>query len=401
MLQNGRLQERREITLTSKRSERSLELPLAPSCSILTFLAFRELWSEEAKLASELSFAQDQLNQSQRSLAGTMDRATADGIAAVERIAEQLSLTGVYGPLFSLFTVDDKYKTAVEATANTSLYHIVVDTDETAAKVVDVMNKEHCGRVTFMPLNRLKPRSIDFPQANDAVLMIKKVQFEARYRLAFEQVFGKTIICPNLEIASAYVRSHRVDAITLDGDKVERKGALSGGFHDPRRSRLDAARAYQKLKDQVTKGGDRLKAIRQMILRLEQEVTLNLGQMQKVETKRRQLTESRGPLLDQLTWLRREEESCFSRLAKLERIEAEQTIDLHNSVSTRESLEAELTTQMSDTLSADESALLDSLNAQNDKLSKEVKDLSERLSQVSHSSSYMTSLLLNMTRLPP
>ena len=401
MLQNGRLQERREITLTSKRSERSLELPLAPSCSILTFLAFRELWSEEAKLASELSFAQDQLNQSQRSLAGTRDRATADGIAAVERIAEQLSLTGVYGPLFSLFTVDDKYKTAVEATANTSLYHIVVDTDETAAKVVDVMNKEHCGRVTFMPLNRLKPRSIDFPQANDAVLMIKKVQFEARYRLAFEQVFGKTIICPNLEIASAYVRSHRVDAITLDGDKVERKGALSGGFHDPRRSRLDAARAYQKLKDQVTKGGDRLKAIRQMILRLEQEVTLNLGQMQKVETKRRQLTESRGPLLDQLTWLRREEESCFSRLAKLERIEAEQTIDLHNSVSTRESLEAELTTQMSDTLSADESALLDSLNAQNDKLSKEVKDLSERLSQVSHSSSYMTSLLLNMTRLPP
>ncbi|KDN48180.1 putative SMC3 [Tilletiaria anomala UBC 951] len=342
----------------------------------------KEIWNEEAKLSSELGFIRDQLNVAQRTLAGTMDKATASGISAAEKIASRLGLTGVYGPLYSLFTVDDKYKTAVEVTANTSLFHIVVDTDETAAKVVDVMNKERSGRVTFMPLNRLKSRNIDFPQANDAVLMIKKIQFEARYRPAMEQVFGKTIICPNLEIAGAYVRSHRVDAITLDGDKVERKGALSGGFHDPRGSRIDAARFYHRLKDQVSAGNDRLDVLKQQIVRLEQEVTSHLGQMQTVETKRRQLTESRGPLLDQLTWLRREEESCFDRLKGLERIQAEQMIDLTTTQEQVQSLEQELRSALSDGLSSEEATTLEQLNTRSEELNKSLKHLTRQVSEL-------------------
>jgi structural maintenance of chromosome 3 (chondroitin sulfate proteoglycan 6) len=34
-----------------------------------------------------------------------------------------------------------------------SLFHVVVDTDETASKVLDAMLKEKTGRVMFMPLN--------------------------------------------------------------------------------------------------------------------------------------------------------------------------------------------------------------------------------------------------------
>ncbi len=312
-----------------------------------------------------------------------MDKATADGIAAVDRIAAELNLAGVYGPLFSLFTVDDKYKAAVEATAGSSLFHVVVDTDETAAKVVEIMNRDRAGRVTFVPLNRLRSKTVDFPQANDAVLMIKKIQFEARFRLAMEQVFGKTIICPNLEIAGAYVRSHRVDAITLDGDKIERKGALSGGYHDPRRSRIDAARSYQQLKNQVAAATQRSESVRQQITRLEQEVTQSLGQMQNVEARRRQLTESRGPLLDQLTWLRREEESCVERLKHLESMEREQALDLSNSETTRQALEEELQTDMDGGLSAEEQGRLDFLNADSERLAKEIRTVAGEVARVS------------------
>lgn len=53
-----------------------------------------------------------------------------------------------------------------------SLFHIVVDTDETASRILDVMVREKSGRVTFMPLNRLRPQNVRYPeQAEEAVPM--------------------------------------------------------------------------------------------------------------------------------------------------------------------------------------------------------------------------------------
>ena len=87
----------------------------------------------------------------------------------MDSIAERYNLPGVYGPLYRLFEVaDSKFNTAVELTAGNSLFHVVVDSDETASRVLDVMIKEKTGRVTFMPLNRLKPKSPAPPNSNDA-----------------------------------------------------------------------------------------------------------------------------------------------------------------------------------------------------------------------------------------
>lgn len=42
---------------------------------------------------------------------------SSNGLRAVREIAKRLKLDGVYGPLYELFEVTDKYKTAVEVTA--------------------------------------------------------------------------------------------------------------------------------------------------------------------------------------------------------------------------------------------------------------------------------------------
>lgn len=111
---------------------------------------------------------------------------------AVERVAERLHLDGVYGPLYKLFDTNDSFKTAVENIANNrsvlgcerwwkiiadaflcySLFHVVVDNDETASRILEVMVREQLGRVTFMPLNRLRPPEVRYPeQAEEAVPM--------------------------------------------------------------------------------------------------------------------------------------------------------------------------------------------------------------------------------------
>jgi structural maintenance of chromosome 3 (chondroitin sulfate proteoglycan 6) len=69
-----------------------------------------------------------------------------------------------------------------------SLFHVVVDNDETVSSILAVMSKEKSGRVTFMPLNRLKSQNVQYPKADDALPMISKLKFDRTYIMAFEQV---------------------------------------------------------------------------------------------------------------------------------------------------------------------------------------------------------------------
>ncbi|KAK0532894.1 Structural maintenance of chromosomes protein 3 [Tilletia horrida] len=350
----------------------------------------KELWREEARLSTNVNYARDHLSVAQRHLAGSMDRATATGLQAVERIARDLGLEGsVFGPLYQLFRVDDKYKTAVEVTANASLFHVVVDIDETASKLLQVMNTERSGRVTFMPLNRLKPKKATFPDASDAILMIKKVQFDVKYTAAFEQVFGRTIICPNLEIATAYVRSHSINAITLDGDQVDRKGSLTGGYHDPRRSRLDSAKAVAEWKTEYERDSRALTELNARLSSTEQQITQLLGQMQTIETRRAQTAASRGPLSDQLTAIRRDEAEGQLRLLRLERGETDLTLEIQAAKTKTEAMRAQLGTEMRAGLSAAETAQLETFMGRLAELTVQLKELQTTVTDLANKKSLL------------
>lgn len=100
-------------------------------------------------------------------------QATQRALAVVRSIVDRLGLQdSVYGPLYELFETDEMFRTAVEAIAGNSLFHIVVDNDDTASKILEVLTREKKGRVTFMPLNRLRPKRVTYPgQTDEAVPM--------------------------------------------------------------------------------------------------------------------------------------------------------------------------------------------------------------------------------------
>jgi structural maintenance of chromosome 3 (chondroitin sulfate proteoglycan 6) len=77
----------------------------------------KSLWKEERKLKESTRLVNDKLEAARKVLGESMDRATANGLRAVETIAARLGLDGVYGPVYKLFTVEDRYKRAVETTA--------------------------------------------------------------------------------------------------------------------------------------------------------------------------------------------------------------------------------------------------------------------------------------------
>lgn len=276
----------------------------------------KEVWREEARLESLLSNARQELDRSERFLNSMMDQNTSRGVAAVRRIAQQHNINGVYGTLGELVDFSDKFKTAVEITAGTSLFHFVVDTDATATKIVDVLQREKAGRVTFMPLNRLHPKSIELPSAGDAIPLLSKLKYDKTYHKAFEQVFGKTIVCPDLRAASHYARAHGVSAITPDGDRSNKKGALTGGYHDTRNSRIDGLKRVRAAREAFESLATRQNELRDERESLDQSITKTISELQKIEHHKMQTATGYAPLRQELS---RREQEVFARQDEVER----------------------------------------------------------------------------------
>lgn len=268
----------------------------------------KQLWREEARLESTLKNCTEEVRKAQRILSSTIDKNTANGLEAVSNITKSLNLEGVYGPIFELFDVDDRLKTAIEVAAGSSLFHVVVDTDETATQLLEVMNEQKAGRVTFIPLNRIKSRVAEFPTSNDVIPALDKIQYDARFQKAFEQIFGNVAICPNLEVAASYSKSHNLSVVTLEGDRVDRRGALFGGYVDLQHSRLDAAKRLRTWQTKLTEETKRGQEIKKEITQLDQQVTDILSKLQIVESRKKQL-QLQGDTSTYESRLRKEEDA--------------------------------------------------------------------------------------------
>ncbi len=256
----------------------------------------KNLWREEAKLNATLDGIQQEYEKKYREVSCTMDRNTAKGLKSVERIVERLNLPGYFGPLYDLFTVDENLQTAAEVIAGASLFHLVVDTDATASTILEVLSSERGGRVTFMPLNRLTPRESIYPDSELAIPLISRIEYDQRFHPAMLQVFGKAILAPSLEEAAAFARSHQLTGITFDGDRADRKGALSGGYLDQNSNRLETIAAMRGAKASMEGDKSRLKEIKLLLLQFEKDILAFRDQLGGMDSKKRAILASRDPI---------------------------------------------------------------------------------------------------------
>jgi len=187
-------------------------------------------------------------------------------------------------------------------------------------------------------------------------------------------VFGRTIICEDLVTAAQYTRSHGLNAVTIDGDRVDRKGALTGGFHDVRRSRLDTVKGVKKWQDAFSTDSTRHTEVKQNLSTLEQQITTSLGQIQVLEAKRKQMLETRNMVAAQAAAISRDEEASRQRVARLERDLSEAEAELRDARTKRESHEAEIKTPLTQTLS---DAELQQLTQLSNKVAEQKKALME------------------------
>lgn len=84
-----------------------------------------------------------------------------------------------------------------------------------------------------------------YPADTDrAFPLIRKLKYRPEVAPAVQQVFARTLLCPDLDTATDMARRSQLNCITLDGDEANRKGTLTGGYTDNLTLKLEAWRDF-------------------------------------------------------------------------------------------------------------------------------------------------------------
>ncbi|WP_225322946.1 chromosome segregation protein SMC [Synechococcus sp. RSCCF101] len=256
-------------------------------------------------------------------------------------------LEGVHGPVAQLAEVEESLRLALEVAAGGRLAQVVVDDDGIAARAIELLKSRRAGRLTFLPLNKLRARSGGDVLARGALSRgtaqgpdglvgraVDLIRCEAVYEAVFQHVFGDTQVYRDL--ASARRQLGRVRAVTLEGELLERSGAMTGGSLAPRSDRLSFGSRSDEdnaepLRRRLLELGEALVAGRQKEHRLSELVDTLRPRLQELErttaaleAERSALKRDQAPadartqaLADQLTALAADRQRGESRLAEI------------------------------------------------------------------------------------
>lgn len=333
----------------------------------------QENWRQETDLSSKIKVLRNGLGRLEANKRSAFGSECFSAISAVMRFSwedpNRFGNDRVFGPLVDLLRVDPKFITAADITGGASLTHVVVDTDSTAAALVRLMQQRRAGRVTFIPLNRLDRNMRPPPETTpDAIPLISKIDCDPRFIPAVKQVFGRTMVTRSVAVATQMSRDLGVDCITLDGDQVNRRGAMTGGYMDMSRSRIDAARGLREAEDQLRQMEPELDSCRQAAAEIESSISRVLGEIQSRMAKERSNQSKLERLRGESEQLKRYGETDKSSIPKAKDRIGSLEESIETTLKRITGIEMELKTPMSSGLTSEEDQQLVQLKKSVDEL---------------------------------
>ncbi len=188
------------------------------------------------------------------------------------RLLLEAGLEGIHGSVAQLGEVEERLRVALEMAAGGRLAQVVVEDDRIAARAIELLKQRRAGRLTFLPLNRIRGGSGG--SAGGAALQrgsaggsggagglvgraVDLIRHEPVYADVFRYVFGDTLVFATLSDARRELG--RCRAVTLEGELLEKSGAMTGGSLQQRSGQLGFGRSSE---------GDEAEPLRQRLLEL-------------------------------------------------------------------------------------------------------------------------------------
>lgn len=250
-----------------------------------------DLDSARISIRREMAAVEERLQryQMERARAEASLRSAGEGSGysrAVEAIRSAISsgqLAGLYGTIAELGEVGEEHATALEVAAGARLQSIIAETDGDAARAIESLKRSKAGRATFLPLNKMASGRPPAPPNEPGVIdyALNLVGFDPRFLPAFWHVFRETLVVRDLSTARRLMGRYRM--VTLEGELVERGGAMTGGHF---KSRLKFAADERQKLEEATRKVVAVQAEREALIerldRVESEVSAVRREMEEL-----------------------------------------------------------------------------------------------------------------------
>ncbi len=186
------------------------------------------------------------------------------GVRRVIQAAGAGQLSGIVGTVASLLQVPTGLEAAIEAALGPHGQDIVVETWADAEAAIGFLKQTRGGRVTFLPLDRLKKTEMDAAVSHLAESegslgsAAGLVKFDGRFAGVFSYLLGDVLVVPDLDMAHRLVASLTAISplppfrlVTLAGEVLHSHGAITGGVADQGGGLLVHQREWRELPDQL------------------------------------------------------------------------------------------------------------------------------------------------------
>ncbi|NEQ96796.1 MAG: chromosome segregation protein SMC [Cyanothece sp. SIO2G6] len=223
------------------------------------------------------------------------------------KVLLQMGLSGVCGLVAQLGRVDKPYQLALEIAAGGRLGFLVVEDDRVASAGIRVLKEQRAGRVTFLPLNKIRVPRVNKinPWQRPAGFIdyaVNLIDCDDKYKDVFAFVLGGTVVFESLNAARAHMGKFRI--VTLEGELLETSGAMTGGSVSNRQGSLHFGRVEAGESAEAIALRERLQVITQILDRCEgaiaqatvtiktttDELTTTRQQQQELQFTLKQLT---------------------------------------------------------------------------------------------------------------
>ena len=265
------------------------------------------------------------------------------GTSALRLLLES-GLDGIHGLVAQLGEVKDTYRLALEVAAGSRMSQVVVENDRIAAKAIELLKKRRAGRLTFLPLNKFKnhtkfndalKRFNSLPKNHEDAGLIGKaidlIKFENIYENVFEYVFGDTLVFNDLTSARLKLGNQR--SVTIDGELLERSGAMTGGSFSGRGMRITFGSTSEV--DEVEPIRNRLLELGETLLKCRKEESSLKNALEKLRLEIRNLDQRQASLDAERSASKRSNSPLIER-------QKERDISLKNSIKKREQNQKDL-----------------------------------------------------------
>ena len=196
-------------------------------------------------------------------------------------------ITGAVG---DLFTVEEKYTTAIETALGGSVNHVVTTTARAAAEGVNYLKSIQGGRVTFLPMDTVKGKPYDTPALHESCVLgtaVDCISFDNKYAHIFQYLLGRTLVVSSMDDAIGLQKKYnqQLRIVTLTGEQFQPGGSLTGG-------------ATKRKRASVLSRKEEAASLEQELVQIEEQIRSLIANLESLE-KRVEETEKDQATLDE------------------------------------------------------------------------------------------------------